>query len=146
MLSPLLILKLNAVLQSVNIVCNLHSSNRSHQAARACCYAGPRLGLWTVIPCQLIVMIGLDIVYCVTAGKAMYYVYQHTCDGYETHTCRSFGLSCWIVIFAVIQMLLSMVSLCQLNLHNALLAVQSQTAPYSRLQLWTIADYACRPY
>lgn len=73
-------------------------------------HAGPRLGLWTVIPCQLIVMIGLDIVYCVTAGKAMYYVYQHTCDGYETHTCRSFGLSCWIVIFAVIQMFLSMVS------------------------------------
>ena len=72
--------------------------------------AGPKLGLWTVIPCQLIVMIGLDIVYCVTAGKAMYYVYQHTCDGYETHTCRSFGLSCWIVIFAVIQMFLSMVS------------------------------------
>ncbi|KAA6424802.1 MAG: Lysine histidine transporter 1 [Trebouxia sp. A1-2] len=72
-------------------------------------YTGPRLGLWTVIPCQLIVMIGLDIVYCVTAGKAMYYVYQHTCDGYETHTCRSFGLSCWIVIFAVIQMFLSMV-------------------------------------
>jgi len=67
-------------------LCNLHSRNRSHQAARVCCFAGPRLGLWTVIPCQLIVMIGLDIVYCVTAGKAMYYVYQHTCDGYETHT------------------------------------------------------------
>lgn len=81
--------------------------NRYHELGQ---YAlGPRLGLWTVIPCQLIVMIGLDIVYCVTAGKAMYYVYQHTCDGYETHTCRSFGLSCWIVIFAVIQMLLSMV-------------------------------------
>ncbi len=73
-------------------------------------------------------MIGLDIVYCVTAGKAMYYVYQHTCDGYETHTCRSFGLSCWIVIFAVIQMLLSMVSLCQLNLCD----VQYQTALYSK--------------
>jgi len=104
------------------------------RAARACCYAGPRLGLWTVIPCQLIVMIGLDIVYCVTAGKAMYYVYQHTCDGYETHTCRSFGLSCWIVIFAVIQMLLSMVSLCQLNLYDALPAftAESQTALHSR--------------
>ncbi len=116
-------------------LCNLHSRNRSHQAARVCCFAGPRLGLWTVIPCQLIVMIGLDIVYCVTAGKAMYYVYQHTCDGYETHTCRSFGLSCWIVIFAVIQMFLSMVSLCQLNLYDALPAFTagSQTAPHSRL-------------
>lgn len=71
--------------------------------------AGPRLGLWTVIPCQLIVMIGLDIVYCVTAGKAMQYVYQHTCNGYRSHTCTSFGLSAWIVIFAIIQMFLSMV-------------------------------------
>lgn len=72
--------------------------------------AGPKLGLWVVIPCQLIVMIGLDIVYCVTAGKAMQYVYQHTCNGYQTHSCTSFGLSVWIVIFAIIQMLLSMVS------------------------------------
>lgn len=72
-------------------------------------FAGPRLGLWVVIPCQLIVMIGLDIVYCVTAGKAMYYVYQHTCNGFQTHTCTSFGLSAWIVLFAIIQMILSMV-------------------------------------
>ena len=71
--------------------------------------AGPNLGLWVVIPCQLIVMIGLDIVYCVTAGKAMYYVYQNTCNGFQTHTCTSFGLSAWIVLFAIIQMVLSMV-------------------------------------
>ena len=71
--------------------------------------AGPKLGLWVVIPCQLIVMIGLDIVYCVTAGKAMYYVYQNTCNGFQTHTCTSFGLSAWIVLFAIIQMVLSMV-------------------------------------
>ena len=57
-------------------------------------------------------MIGLDIVYCVTAGKACYYVYQHTCNGFETHTCTSFGLSAWIVLFAIIQMILSMVRFC----------------------------------
>lgn len=54
-------------------------------------------------------MIGLDIVYCVTAGKAMQYVYQQTCNGYRTHTCTPFGLSAWISIFAIIQMFLSMV-------------------------------------
>jgi len=74
------------------------------------CVTGPRAGLWTVIPCQLIVMIGLDIVYCVTAGKSMQFLYQHTCHGWREHTCTSFGLSAWIVVFAAIQMLLSTVS------------------------------------
>ena len=74
------------------------------------CHAGKRAGFWTVIPCQLIVMIGLDIVYCVTAGNSMRYVYQHTCHGWRQHTCTSFGLSAWIVVFAGIQMLLSIVS------------------------------------
>ena len=74
------------------------------------CVTGPRAGLWTVIPCQLIVMIGLDIVYCVTAGKSMQFLYQHTCHGWRDHTCTSFGLSAWIVVFAAIQMLLSTVS------------------------------------
>ncbi len=74
------------------------------------CDAGPRAGLWTVIPCQLIVMIGLDIVYCVTAGKSMQFLYQHTCHGWREHTCTSFGLSAWIVVFAAIQMILSTVS------------------------------------
>ena len=71
---------------------------------------GRRAGLWTVIPCQLIVMIGLDIVYCVTAGRSMRFLYQHTCNGWREHTCTSFGLSAWIVIFAIIQIFLSMVS------------------------------------
>lgn len=74
------------------------------------CVTGPRAGFWTVIPCQLIVMIGLDIVYCVTAGKSMQFLYQHTCHGWREHTCTSFGLSAWIVVFAAIQMLLSTVS------------------------------------
>lgn len=71
--------------------------------------AGRRAGLWTVIPCQLIVMIGLDIVYCVTAGRSMRFLYQQTCHGWREHTCTSFGLSLWIVIFAIIQIFLSMV-------------------------------------
>ena len=37
---------------------------------------GKHAGYWTVIPCQWIVMIGLDIVYCVTAGKSMKYVWR----------------------------------------------------------------------
>lgn len=74
-------------------------------------HAGRRAGLWTVIPCQLIVMVGLDIVYCVTAGKSMQFLYKHTCHGWRQGTCAPFGLSAWIVVFAAIQMILSMVTL-----------------------------------
>lgn len=99
------------------MLCLLHSYILRHHAAEnpttwlcAMFHAGRRAGLWTVIPCQLIVMIGLDIVYCVTAGKSMQYLYHHTCPGWREGTCAPFGLSAWIVIFAVIQMILSMVS------------------------------------
>ena len=55
-------------------------------------------------------MIGLDIVYCVTAGKSMQFLYKHTCHGWRQGTCAPFGLSAWIVVFAAIQMILSMVN------------------------------------
>lgn len=32
---------------------------------------GPTLGIWVVLPCQLIMMIGLGIVYSVTGGRSM---------------------------------------------------------------------------
>jgi hypothetical protein len=32
---------------------------------------GPKLGLWTVLFCQLVMMCGLGIVYSVTGGQAM---------------------------------------------------------------------------
>ena len=60
--------------------------NRYHELGQFA--FGQRLGLWLVIPCQLIVMIGLDIVYCVTGGKAMQYVFHHTCSA----PCPAFGL------------------------------------------------------
>ena len=66
--------------------------NRYHELGQFA--FGRKLGLWLVIPCQLIVMIGLDIVYCVTGGKAMKFVYSHTCS----QPCPSFGLRCAVVI------------------------------------------------
>lgn len=32
---------------------------------------GPRLGLWIIVPCQLVVMLGLGIVYTVTGGRSL---------------------------------------------------------------------------
>ncbi|KAL3142007.1 hypothetical protein ABBQ32_004648 [Trebouxia sp. C0010 RCD-2024] len=100
-----------ATLYTLYQMCALHEVagrrfNRYHELGQ---YAmGRRAGLWTVIPCQLIVMIGLDIVYCVTAGKSMQFLYHHTCSGWRQGTCAPFGLSAWIVVFAAIQMILSM--------------------------------------
>lgn len=125
-----------ATLYTLYQMCALHEVkgrrfNRYHELGQ---YAmGPRAGLWTVIPCQLIVMIGLDIVYCVTAGKSMQFLYQHTCHGWREHTCTSFGLSAWIVVFAAIQMLLSTIP----NFHK--LSIISLAAAIMSIGYSTIA-------
>lgn len=101
------VLSFTTTLYTLWQMCALHEVkgkrfNRYHELGQ---YAfGQRLGLWLVIPCQLIVMIGLDIVYCVTGGKAMQYVFDATCG---PNHCVSFGLSAWIVVFAAISMCLS---------------------------------------
>lgn len=99
-----------------------HRFNRYHELGQ---YAfGQKLGLWLVIPCQLIVMIGLDIVYNLTGGTAMKYVYQQTCS----QPCRSFGLSAWIVVFAAIQLILAQIpNFHSLSLISLLAAVMSIT-------------------
>lgn len=38
---------------------------------------GPRLGLWVILPPQLVVMIGLGIVYAITGGGAMHRSARH---------------------------------------------------------------------
>ncbi len=68
--------------------------------------AGPRLGLWMVLPSQLVVMVGLGIAYSVTGGSALSRIYHlYTSEG-DT----AFGLSCWILVFYACQLMLSQVS------------------------------------
>ena len=74
-------------------------------------------------------MIGLDIVYCATAGKSMQYLYHKTCPGWRSGTCAPFGLSAWIVVFAVIQMFLSTVS--------AMQAITAKSLPKAYLQCFS---------
>ena len=70
-----------------------------------CPCPGPKLGLWMVLPSQLIVMVGLGIAYTVTGGSSLSRIYHlYTNDG-DT----SFGLSCWILIFMACQLMLSQV-------------------------------------
>ncbi|KAH6558999.1 hypothetical protein KP509_1Z032700 [Ceratopteris richardii] len=63
---------------------------------------GEKLGLWIVVPQQLMVEVGVDIVYMVTGGTSLKQFHDLVC-----HDCKSFGLSAWIVVFAAPHFLLS---------------------------------------
>jgi len=65
--------------------------------------AGPKLGFWLVLPCQLIMMVGLGIVYSVTGGKSLYRIYHLYYPG------TAFGISLWILIFGICQVFISLV-------------------------------------
>lgn len=65
---------------------------------------GPRLGLWIVVPLQLVVEVGVDIVYMVTGGESLQYFYHLTCK----HNCPLEGkLQIWIVIFSSVHFVLA---------------------------------------
>ncbi|OVA20464.1 Amino acid transporter [Macleaya cordata] len=57
---------------------------------------GDKLGLWIVVPQQLIVEVGVDIVYMVTGGKSLKKVHDLVCD----ETCKDIKLTYFIMIFA----------------------------------------------
>ncbi|KAJ1267086.1 hypothetical protein BS78_07G029100 [Paspalum vaginatum] len=63
---------------------------------------GDRLGLWIVVPQQLVVEVGLNIVYMVTAGQSLQKFHDVVCS-----KCRHIKTSYFIIIFASAQFLLS---------------------------------------
>lgn len=77
-----------------------HRFNRYHELGQY--VFGPRLGIWLVLPMQLTMMIGLGIVYAVTGGDALYRIYHLYYPG------KPFGLSLWIMIFGICQILISL--------------------------------------
>ncbi|KAJ6843068.1 lysine histidine transporter 2-like [Iris pallida] len=56
---------------------------------------GEKLGLWIVVPQQLIVEVGVNIVYMVTGGKSLKKFHDLVC-----HDCKNIKLSYFIMIFA----------------------------------------------
>jgi amino acid permease len=65
---------------------------------------GPKLGLWIVVPQQIIVQVGVDIVYMVTGGKSLQKAYSLLCKGscpLTNHT------TAWIAVFASVHFVLS---------------------------------------
>jgi amino acid permease len=63
---------------------------------------GPKLGLWIVVPLQVIVEVSLDIVYMVTVGESLQHIYILLGGHYK------YALFVCIAAFAVVQMILSL--------------------------------------
>ncbi|KAH7446318.1 hypothetical protein KP509_01G051400 [Ceratopteris richardii] len=63
---------------------------------------GEKLGLWIVVPQQLVVEIGVCIVYMVTGGESLMKFHDLVCSG-----CHKIRLSFWILIFSSIHFVLA---------------------------------------
>ncbi|KAL5997349.1 Lysine histidine transporter 1 [Asimina triloba] len=63
---------------------------------------GEKLGLWIVVPQQLIVEVGVDIVYMVTGGRSLKKFHDVVCPN-----CKDIKLTYFIMIFASVQFVLS---------------------------------------
>ena len=64
---------------------------------------GDKLGLWIVVPQQLIVEVGVNIVYMVTGGRSLKKFHDVICDG----KCKDIKLTYFIMIFASVNFVLS---------------------------------------
>ncbi|KAL6512945.1 hypothetical protein OROHE_019735 [Orobanche hederae] len=64
---------------------------------------GEKLGLYSVVPQQLIVEVGVDIVYMVTGGRSLKKFHDLVCED----SCKDIKLSHFIMIFASVHFVLS---------------------------------------
>ncbi|KAE9610505.1 putative amino acid transporter, transmembrane domain-containing protein [Lupinus albus] len=82
---------------------------------------GEKLGLWIVVPQQLIVEVGTCIAYMVTGGKSLKKFHDTVCPD-----CNNIRTSYWIVIFASVNFVL-----CQCPSFNSISAVSLAAAVMS---------------
>ncbi|KAH6758571.1 lysine histidine transporter 1 [Perilla frutescens var. frutescens] len=64
---------------------------------------GEKLGLWIVVPQQLIVEVGVDIVYMITGGQSLMKFHKSVCQ----HNCKEIKLTYFIMMFASVHFVLS---------------------------------------
>ncbi|XP_031480833.1 lysine histidine transporter 1-like [Nymphaea colorata] len=100
--------------------------NRYHELGQQA--FGKKLGLYIVVPQQLIVEVGINIVYMVTGGQSLQKVHETVCG-----ECKPIRLTYFILIFAAPQFFLS-----QLPNFNSISAI-SLTAAVMSLSYSTIA-------
>lgn len=63
---------------------------------------GEKLGLWIVVPPQLVCLVGVDIVYMITGGQCLKKFHDLVCED-----CNDIKLMYFILIFASVHFLLS---------------------------------------
>ncbi|XP_038895473.1 lysine histidine transporter 2-like [Benincasa hispida] len=64
---------------------------------------GEKMGLWIVVPQQLMVEVGTDIVYMITGGNSLKKIHDLACHG----SCKSIKTTYFIMIFASVHFFLS---------------------------------------
>jgi hypothetical protein len=101
---------------------------------------GKKLGLWIVIPQQLLVEVSVDIVYMVTGGQALKNIYILNCNG-DHHHCplkpssteikdNQYAMtSLWILIYGSVHFLFVQIpnfnSIAGISLAAAIMSVRS---------------------
>jgi amino acid permease len=93
---------------------------------------GEKLGLWIVVPQQLIVQVGVDIVYIVTGGRSLQTIYHLLCKG----SCPLYEhISLWIFIFGSVHFFLSQLpnfnSISGLSLAAAIMSLSYSTIAWA---------------
>lgn len=69
---------------------------------------GKKLGLWIVLPMQMVVEVSLDVLFTVAAGEAMIRILEEISCHYWHHQVHVYGhLYVWFAAFAAIQVVLS---------------------------------------
>ncbi|XP_076957837.1 lysine histidine transporter 1-like [Bidens hawaiensis] len=66
---------------------------------------GEKLGLYIVVPQQLVVEVSVNIVYMVTGGKSLHKFHELVCK--DKHNCKDIKLTYFIMIFASVHFVLS---------------------------------------
>jgi hypothetical protein len=94
--------------------------DRYHELAQ---YAfGPKLGLYILIPQQLVIEVGVNIVYMVTGGQSL----MRFCELVTHNKCHVNDQRLWILIFASSQLVLA-----QLPSFNSIIGVSLVAAAMS---------------
>lgn len=87
---------------------------------------GDKLGLWIVVPVQLIVLAGLNIVYLITGGQSLQKFHHLVCPG-----CNEIKLTYFILIFSSVHFVLSQLpsfnSISGVSLAAAVMSIRYQS-------------------
>eukprot|EP01018_Ginkgo_biloba_P036309 Gb_14022 [translate_table: standard] len=90
---------------------------------------GEKLGLWVVVPLNLMVEVGVDIVYMVTGGKSLKKFHETVCT-----SCKRLRQSYWILIFSSVHFLLSQLpnlnSVAGVSMAAAVMSLRSSHSPF----------------